>query len=238
MRLRTLVVPLVLTLSFVLAGCAAKPIVSVRTTADFDHTFAAATGTPVSVAVWRIEESAAGAEGSGASAGGRVVPAGQLTLEERNFLADAQAGLRHAGFRVVGDAAAEAGYIMLATTETVSGMYDTYRRVPVMETTTGWSDGHHGLHPYTATTTTDYLVPERRPFVHRIVTFAAIPAGGVAEPAALSPASPAVVWRGRIASDADVIDESLPQHIANMLASWGTTATRHVKYERSETAER
>jgi len=208
------------------SGCASPPIVSVRTTADLNHHFAPPLGAGVQVKLWRDKDDVAGA----ADAAGQIVPADAMTLEERNFLAGVKAGLERAGFAVVGEDARTA-YIMLASVDTATGMYDTYRRVPVMDTTTGFYHTNRGMRSYTATTSSDYIVPERRPYVHRIVSLAAIPSASVQSAEKLSPNLPGVVWRGRLTSDADVIDADLAHHVMAMLESWGVSASRNVKWK-------
>jgi hypothetical protein len=201
-------------------GCASPPIVSVRTTADLHHTFAAPATTSVNAKVWR--------QGTGDDAG-HIANANELTLEERNFLAGVEHGLAQAGFTISNSD--DVAYTMLATMGTATGVYDTFRRVPVIESTTGHVHTSEGFRSYSATTTSDYIVPERRPYVHRIVSLAAVPADAVQGADSLSPELPGVVWRGRLASDADVIDTDLAHHVAVMLESWGASSQRDVKYK-------
>lgn len=219
---------MMIALAVAMGGCASSPVVTMRTLADTGHSFAAPADSAATVWIWRL---------GGEDETGTLAQPNQLTLEERALKADVEAGLREAGFGTFESVSATAprrSYMMLVTVETVSGMYDTYRRVPVMESTWGHVHTRHGLEPYSATTSTDVIVPERRPYVHRIVTLAAIPAIDRAAAAPISPDSPEVVWRGRVVSDAEVIDEALPHHIANLLADWGATANRTVKYKREK----
>jgi len=217
-----------------LCGCGTPPAsISIRTTADLEHAFTPATSASAQVMIWRYMDSSSSDSAPGKRIGG-LISTTQLTLEERNFLAGVQRGVQRAGFHVaMQPPTGESAYVIIASLETVTGMYDTYRRVPVFESTSGHVYTRDGYEPYHATTSSEYIVPERRPFVHRIVTLSAIAVGADSAPGtALTPNSPAVVWRGRLASDADVIDADLAQHVATLLEGWGISAQREVKHKR------
>jgi hypothetical protein len=229
MHIKQTFVLTLLTAMLLIGGCASRPVVSFRTVADLDHAFVPISEAPVRVMVWRHDDGEAADSGE-ASGAGRIVPTAQLTLEERNFLAGVQAGFARAGFEVV-HADASPAYAVLAAMDTATGVYDSYRRVPVIESTTGYVHTHHGLRSYTATTSSDYIVPEKHPYVRRIITVSALPSNAATDGGALSPKAPGVVWRGCIVSDADVIDSDLAHHVATLLESWGANAQRDVKYK-------
>lgn len=231
-----------------IAGCNAAPVISVDALADPEHAFATPSEVAAEVVIWRFSESdrvardAADADSSAVapdesdvdeagdawSAGGRAVSPAERTLEERNLFAGVRAGLQQAGFRVGETAAISPGavYQFLASIETVTGEYDTYRRVPVFESDWGHVHTRKGLRHYHGTRSTEVIVPERRRFVHRIVTLTALPA----ESREVAPTSPSVVWRGRVIGDAEIIDADLPAHLGTLLEDWGRTTNRTVEY--------
>lgn len=207
-----------LTVIAALAGCSSPPLVRVTSIADPAFAFPPTSSTSIEARVWRVSRSD--------STKGFVVPSDQLTLEERNFLANVESALRQSGFAPTHEGAA---MTMLAEMDTKSGMYDTYRRVPVMESSSGHIYTRDGYKPYHETTTTDVVVPERRPYMHRIITLTAIPSASNVD--SLSPNSPAVIWRTTVASDAEVIDDDLVHHLSVALQDWGRSNNRSVKYK-------
>jgi len=156
-----------------------------------------------------------------------IVERSNLSLPERNLLAHVERGARDAGFRVV--SRSEAEFIFFCSSQTITGERQTYRRVPVYETTHGTIHTRRGWRTFHGTTTSDVVVPVTRPYAEQIITI-------TAHELPLTDSSPnfddaSAIWMGRLVGEATEIEDVIVPAVAELLRSWGATDRRTVRVD-------
>lgn len=156
-----------------------------------------------------------------------VIEHEDLTLPQRNMLADVRDGAAGAGFRVVD---ADADFMLIAYDRLYEGERDTYQRVPVFESHSGTIHTSRGFRTYHGSATRSVIVPQRKPYVHRQLNMMVYPADAPIDPTALDPEGSHAVWMGSLVGDVSVVDPMLSDHIRRLLEQWGRTEERTLRY--------
>ncbi len=207
-----------------LAGCPPAPSVRLSTTADPEHQFRSADRTLAALAVLRVYRDESLEQGD------LIFDREELDLEERQALSEIRGGLESAGLAVV--SFSEADTLLTVRLERLYGEEDTYRRVPVYETTQGWYDSDQGFRHFRGTRSTSVVVPERRAFEERIIVLTAHRLDESAREwigSAVPPKVPeerTAYWKGLITGRGTVVDDYLRRNVSELFRQWGQTDRR------------
>ncbi|TVQ57099.1 MAG: hypothetical protein EA377_01210 [Phycisphaerales bacterium] len=211
----------VMGLSAGLGGCQQAPSVRLNATADPEHHFQSADRTLTALAVLRVDEDASPEQGY------LVFDREELDLEERRALSEIRRGLERAGMPIV--SFSEADTLLTVRLERLYGVEDTYRRVPVYESTHGWYDTDQGFRHFRGTRSTSVVVPERRPFEERIVILTAHRLDASARDRIHrtelpnAPAERTAYWKGVVSGRGTVVDDELDRNVRELIGLWGQT---------------
>ncbi len=204
-----------------LSGCQQAPSVRLSSTADPEHQFQSAERTLIVLAVLRLDADESPGQGH------LVFDREELDLEERRALSEIRRGLEGAGMALV--SFSEADTLMTVRRQRLSGVEDTYRRIPVYETTQGWYDSDRGFRHFRGTRSTSVVVPERRAFEERIIVLTAHRLDESARsrfhrtdpPPA--PGERTAYWKGVISGRGTVVDDALQRNVRELIKLWGRT---------------
>lgn len=212
---RLITTTLGLLMAFAFIGCQSPlPTVQIETIADPEATYAAPAEQSVAVFLLRGRPDA-----EAESAEAKPVPREELRLEERRLINTVERGFTDAGFRIASPD--EADLIAYCAEATITGEYDTYRRVPTYETYHGTINTRRGFRTHRVSGWSDTIVPERRSFVDRAIEIAVHTNVQDVDPMQVDPGGPSSIWVGRIRGRKDTVDADLSGHVRELLSRWG-----------------
>jgi hypothetical protein len=198
-------------------GCAQPRTVEMHSMTDPELALPQPAAAPIHVAVVRIRNDGEAPDPS-------FVPRDRLTLSARNLLAAVERGMRDAGFPIV--SSDDASFILYASSQTITGERQVYRRMPVHEFRHGTIHTRRGWRTFHGTTTTEVVVPVTRQFADRIITITVHEAIADDWP---RPDDESAVWMGRIVGDDADMEDIVAPAVAELLHSWGLTDRRNVR---------